>query len=306
MAQSTLVVQVPVARQAALRSALEQGDFEFRSVDHAHWGARGGGVVVTLYRSGKLVVQGGDLELFRARFLADESQGTPQDAPEEGRPDAAGSGPVPRDDAQVQIGSDETGKGDYFGPLVVAAVKLAPGQRRALADSGVMDSKRLDDRAIARLAPALMERYEHAIELLDPLEYNATYARVGNLNPMLADLHAAAIRRLAEPGAHVLVDRFARETLVTSRLDDLDLRIDQRPRAEADPAVAAASIVARHAFVEALQALSDEVAVDLRKGAGAPTDRAGREFLALHGPDALERVAKLHFKTTQKLLGGPA
>jgi len=304
MAQDTLVVQLPPARQAALRSALDQGDFTFRPVAHAHWSARGAGVVATLYRSGKLVVQGSARELFRDRFLGAGGHSAPGAAGAAARPkhaDPGQSGPVPRDDQQPQIGSDETGKGDYFGPLVVAAVKLAPGQRVELAQSGVMDSKRLEDAAIARMAPALMQRYEHAIERLDPPAYNTLHARVKNLNPMLADLHARAIRRLAEPGAHVLVDRFARPDLVESRLEELDLLIDQVPRAEADPAVAAASIIARYVFVRALRELSDEFAVDLHKGAGAPTDRAGRAFVRLHGHAALERVAKLHFKNTAKL-----
>ena len=310
MAQDTLVVQLPPANQAALKAALDAGDFTFRSLAHAHWSARGEGVVATLYRSGKLVVQGGATTVFQARYLEGT---TPSGSGASGRSRKArrgtddvsppSGGPVPRDDEQPQIGSDETGKGDYFGPLVVVAVKLAPGQRQELASSGVTDSKKLDDARIARMAPALMERYEHAIERLDPPDYNAVHAKVKNLNPMLAELHARAIRRLAEPGAHVLVDRFAREELVESRLEDLDLLIDQEPRAEADPAVAAASIIARHVFVTALHELSEEYAVDLHKGAGGPTDRAGRAFVALHGHAALGSVAKLHFKNTQKLAG---
>ena len=307
MAQDTLVMKLPPAQQAALKRALEGGDYTFRAMDHAHWSARGEGVIATLYRSGKLVVQGASAELFRDRFLggAVESKSGAGKAAGKGRagaaPARAGEGPVARDDEQPQIGSDETGKGDYFGPLVVVAVKLAPGQRRELLGSGVMDSKRIDDSTIRRMAPALMERYAHAIERLDPPDYNREHARVKNLNPMLADLHAAAIRRLAEPGAHVLVDRFAKESLVASRLEDLDIVLDQFPRAEADPAVAAASIIARHVFLEGLRELSEEYAVDLRKGAGLPTDKAGRAFLRLHGVEALGQVAKLHFKNTQKI-----
>ncbi|MFT5288202.1 MAG: ribonuclease HIII [Planctomycetota bacterium] len=307
MAQDTLVVKLPPAKQSALKSAMDQGDFVFRSMEHAHWSARGEGVIATLYRSGKLVVQGSATEIFNDRFLGGATS-APKKAKAAhskaaGRPGSNTDGPVPRDDSQGQIGSDETGKGDYFGPLVVVAVRLEPGQREELAASGVMDSKRIDDSTIGRMAPALMERYAYAVERLDPPAYNETHARVRNLNPMLADLHARAIRTLAEAGDHALVDRFAREELVASRLDDLDLQLDQEPRAEADPAVAAASIIARHLFVEGLRELSEEYAVDLRKGAGAPTDAAGREFLGLHGREALGQVAKLHFKNTQKITG---
>ena len=139
---------------------------------------------------------------------------------------------------------------------------------------------------------------------LEPPEYNAAHARVGNVNEILADLHADAIRRLAVPGADVLVDQFANARLLERRLGDLDVRLEQRPRAESEPAVAAASVVARHVFLQSLRRLSEESAVDLHKGAGAPTDRAGRRFVALHGEADLARVAKVHFKNTQKVTRG--
>jgi ribonuclease HIII len=118
---------------------------------------------------------------------------------------------------------------------------------------------------------------------------------------MLADLHARAIRRLARPGDHALVDKFADERLIGSRLSDLDLQLEQRVRAESEPAVAAASVIAREHFLLAMKRLSDEAGVDLAKGAGEPTDRAAREYVRLHGFEGLGRVAKLHFKNTQKL-----
>ena len=244
-------------------------------------------MVATLYKSGKLVVQGRGATLFAARFLGVEAN------PE---PEAATSS---RDVAVT--GSDETGKGDYFGPLVVVALRLPAG---VVLGSEITDSKKLSDEACARLGPALAERFEHAIERLDPPDYNRTHAREKNLNPMLADLHARAIRRVAEDGERVVVDRFANERLVASRLEGLDVDLVQMPRAEsAEPAVAAASILARHAFVEALDELSARFAVDLHKGAGTPTDAAARAFVELHGREALGEVAKLHFKNTAKLDG---
>jgi len=153
------------------------------------------------------------------------------------------------------------------------------------------------------LAPALEQRYACASEVLAPPNYNAEHARYKNLNPLLAELHARCIRRLARPGLLVLVDKFANEKLVASRLEDLDLELHQRTRAEREPVVAAASVIARNLFLEGLKKLSDESAVDLHKGAGEPTDRSAREFVKLHGREALARVAKLHFKNTQKIRG---
>ncbi len=289
MPQETLVVKLSHAEQALLRERMEAGDFDYRPAPHAHFSARGEGVVATLYRSGKLVVQGAEPRIFAERYL-DRSieEARPADLPAPDRP---------------LVGSDEVGKGDYFGPLVAVAVRVEPAQRAELVRSGVADSKSLSDERMRRLGPALRERYTHAVELLRPLEYNREHARTKNLNPMLADLHARAIRAVASAGDVVLVDRFAAESLVADRLSGLEVDLHQTPRAEREPVVAAASVIARAVFLEELHALSEEHAVDLHKGAGAPTDDAARRFVKIHGFDALERVAKLHFKNTKKLRG---
>lgn len=294
MAQETLVLRIDPARAAALRARLAQGAFDFRPVPHALFSVKGEGVVATFYATGKLVVQGENPALFVEHWVEGGS------LIEKPKPSAAVAATAPTASAPL-IGSDECGKGDYFGPLVVCAVRLEPSQTLELRRSEVRDSKTLSDEACLRLGAALRSRYAHALEALDPPKYNATYQRPGQLNPMLADLHARAIRRLARPGDHALVDKFADERLIASRLADLDLRLEQRVRAESEPAVAAASVIAREHFLLALKHLSDEAGVDLAKGAGEPTDRAAREYVRLHGFEGLARVAKVHFKNTQKL-----
>ncbi len=286
MPQRTVVLKLASAEGRALRGRLEQGDFEFRSVPHAAFSVKGEGVVATLYTSGKLVVQGPDPDGFLLRYAGREA------------PPAAAPSPAP---TRTIVGSDESGKGDYFGPLVVAAVRLEPEQVAELAGSGVADSKKLADSTCRRLAPALRERYAVSVQRLDPPEYNRERERHGSLNPLLAELHARAIRALARPGVDVLVDQFADPRLVERALGGLDVNLTQRPRAEEHVAVAAASVVAREEFLRALDELSAEFAVELCKGAGAPADDAGRAFLALHGPDRLGEVAKLHFRNTAKI-----
>lgn len=280
------------AAQARLERELEGGDFERRSVEHARFSVRGQGVIATLYRSGKLVVQGSEIELFRARYLADEAGAAPP----------AAAGPI-EVGTRTLIGSDEAGKGDYFGPLVVVALRADAQERAELMRSGVADSKTLSDDTIARLAPALEQRYAFASEILMPADYNVEHPRFGSLNPLLAELHARCIRKLAQPGAMVLVDKFADDKLVAGRLRGVDIELHQRTRAEREPVVAAASVLARNLFVEGLRKLSEEFAVDLHKGAGEPTDRSAREFVRLHGREKLVHVAKLHFKNTQKIRG---
>lgn len=294
MTQATLVFQLPAAQQTALRRRLDEGHFEFRSVPHARFSVKGEGVVATLYESGKLVVQGRGAEMFAGRFL--EAAAAPTKATR--------SSPARAADATLDadlIGSDECGKGDYFGPLLVCAVRVTPELARNLAQGRVADSKVLTDRTALTLGAALRAHVPHAIARLDPPEYNAAHAERGNVNELLADLHAQAIRELYQPGIDVLVDRFAAENLIRSRLKDLDVRLEQRFRAESNIAVAAASVIAREQFLTALSELSTESAVDLHKGAGEPVDSSGVEYALLHGVDALGRVAKLHFKNTLKI-----
>jgi ribonuclease HIII len=296
MVQETLVVQLAPAAQVELERelapAIDGGALETRTVEHARFQVRGAGVVATLDRSGKLVVQGPDARLFAERYLG--PAGAPS-APEESVPLVVGE--------RTLVGSDEAGKGDFFGPLVVVALRADPRERAELARAGVADSKTLSDARVAVLAPALEQRYACAAEVLTPADYNREHARCGSLNPLLAELHARAIRRIAVPGALVLVDKFAHESLVASRLAGLDVELHQHVRAEREPVVAAASVIARHLFLEGLRQLSEESAVPLHKGAGEPTDRSAREFVKLHGREALGNVAKLHFKNTAKIRG---
>ena len=267
--------------------------FEYRTVPHAAVSVKGEGVVATLYNSGKLVIQGAGAEAFIARYVPSDAAGAVQ-------PSAAKTEREPTPTVLL-IGSDECGKGDYFGPLVVCAVKLTPEMAEKLAGGRIADSKTLSDKLILTLAGTLRDLVPHAIARLDPAQYNAEYERIQNVNELLADLHAQAIRELYEPGIHVLVDRFANEKLIASRLSNLDITLEQRPRAESNLAVATASVIARDEFLNAMSELSNEHAVELPKGAGSQVDLAGAEFARLHGFEALNQVAKIHFKTTDKI-----
>jgi len=300
MSQATRVVKLDAAAQRALRERMEGGPFDYRNVPHAAFSAKGEGVVATLYTSGKLVVQGADAEAFLARYLGEHAPPASRaSSPSRATADA----PVPGLGEGPLVGSDEAGKGDYFGPLVTVACRATPTERDELIRAGVADSKTLSDERALRLGAALQGRYAFAVEVLDPPDYNREHARTKNVNIVLAAMHGRAIRALAQPDDMCLVDRFAREELVAGELKDLELDLHQTPRAEREPVVAAASIVARMVFLERLAQLSEDFAIQLRKGAGAPTDKSGRAFLALHDRDKLGQVAKLHFKNTQKIGG---
>lgn len=291
MSQSTLVVVVPPAQRAPLRERLSREAFEFRTVPHALFSVKGPEVVATLYQSGKLVIQGRDPELFAERFLDGGFQGPPKESERE----------EPTTFLCPLVGSDECGKGDYFGPLVVCAVRFEPEDAAHIAQSGATDSKKLTDPAALRIAAALRGLAQHSVRRLDPPEYNRLHGRDGALNELLASLHIEAIREIAQAGDRVLVDQFSKKDLIGPALQDLGVTFEERPRAESDPAVAAASVIARSEFLIAMQELSEEWTVELRKGAGPPVDQAGAAFVRLHGRDRLGEVAKLHFKNTAKV-----
>lgn len=289
MAGLTYVAHVDTRQGDRLRERLESRGYEFRDVDHARFGARGEGVNVVLYRSGKLVVQGKGVEAFRNEHLLELL------------------GPPPARLKARTVGADETGKGDYFGPLVVASCALSPEEEPFLDEVPLHDSKTLSDAQCRRAARQLTAVLPHEVIAIGPRKYNELHRSFGNLNALMAWAHARAILAVVDRSGcrKVVLDRFCDEVLVTralkARAAELDLEI--RPRAEDDPAVAAASIVARAAFLDGLEKLGRKVGMKLPKGAGPPVLQAGRKLVARHGEGVLPEVAKVHFKTTGQLTG---
>jgi len=216
----------------------------------------------------------------------------------------------PKPPPAVWAGTDEAGKGDYFGPLVVAGVALPRVDQEILFTLGVDDSKAVADGKIPELEQAIKGLCVCDVLFIGPEKYNALYSKIGNLNRLLAWAHATVIKNLCGPDGPgnvewVLVDRFAQPHTLEKALGDTSraVKVDQWPKAESDPAVAAASILARGAYLRGLSSLSKRYGVALKGGAGSPTLAAGRQFIAVHGPDALSKVAKVHFATTQQIQG---
>ncbi len=207
------------------------------------------------------------------------------------------------------IGSDEAGKGDYFGPLVVAAVHCSPEDLPDLDKMRIRDSKTVSDQRCLLLAAQLEERFDHRIKVLMPEAYNHAYAASGNLNDLLADMHADCLIGLAATNPdteELLVDKFANEKLIARRLTevtDKGTRLTQVTRAERHPSVAAASIIARAGFLSGLHECSEQCGSELAKGAGEPVDRASKRVFEIGGMKLLSTVAKIHFKNTSKIPG---
>jgi len=213
------------------------------------------------------------------------------------------------------IGTDESGKGDFFGPLVCAGVYVDATSAKVLQEMGVRDSKRLSDRRCRELAETIKatHREQHSVVEISPVRYNALYEQFRrerkNLNTLLAWAHARVLENLL---SHVtctraITDQFADPRFVESKLQERGRKIDliQMPRAEVHIAVAAASVLARARFLERLEALSAQFGMTLPKGASQTVVLAGRALVKQFGPAALRQVAKLHFKTTAEVLASP-
>jgi ribonuclease HIII len=205
------------------------------------------------------------------------------------------------------IGTDEAGKGDYFGPLVVAAAYADEVALTRLPQAGVKDSKRISslprlrelEKAVKQICPAF------EVVVISPPRYNELVAEMGNLNLLLAWAHARAIENVlgrVECGLAV-TDQFGDESYLRESLmkRGRTIELQQRVKAEDDSAVAAASILARAAFVRALDRLAEEVGTALPRGATHVVPVA-RQLHQRGGEGLLRRLAKLHFKTTKRVL----
>jgi len=207
-----------------------------------------------------------------------------------------------------RIGIDESGKGDYFGPLVIAAVFVDATTQRELALMQARDSKKLSDGRILEMAPDIKTICPHSVIAIGPQKYNELYVKIRNLNRLLAWGHAKALENLLERVTceRAISDQFGDERLILNALQDKGRKIvlEQRTKAESDLAVAAASILARAEFLLRLKRLSAEVGTTLPKGASPSVELAAKMIIKKHGRERLGTVAKLHFKTTQAVLAG--
>jgi len=206
-----------------------------------------------------------------------------------------------------RIGIDESGKGDYFGPLVIAAVYVDATTESELALMQVRDSKKLSDSRILELAPDIRTICPHSVIAIGPQKYNELYAKIRNLNRLLAWGHAKALENLLERVSceRAIADQFGDERLIRNALQEKGRRIvlEQRTKAESDLAVAAASVLARADFLLRLKRLSEEIGTTLPKGASPAVELAGKMVVKKYGRERLGTVAKLHFKTTKAVLG---
>ena len=275
-----------------LHASLDRRMWLPKKVEYAAFAYEGPTVQVLAYESGTLVVQGKGTEDFVQNILEPEVTGEAQLGYEEiNHPDWF----------ETHAGCDEAGKGDIFGPLVTACVVAGGEGVRTLREAGVKDSKRLNDREILKLEKIIRETEGVAVATAQCSmeKYNELMAKPGaNLNKLLAWLHARslgdALDKKSAPWG--LLDQFAKRDDVDKYLGRPDFELRRRTKAESDPVVAAASIVARAGYLKGMQNLSHEAKLKLMKGASR---EAQQQFAALRdklGVDEMRKFAKLHFK----------
>lgn len=292
---NTFVAAIDVKLAGKLRSDLVDQNFEIAKPPYTIFSAKKRGISCTLYETGKLVVQGREKEEFIEFYLEPNILRS-----------FAYSHAASTVDTSDRIGIDESGKGDVFGPLCIAGVYASGNGVLRLQEIGVRDSKSMSDKSILILAEKIRSEFPHHVVKIFPEKYNQLYKRFANLNSLLGWGHAAAIEALFEKTScrNVIIDQFASEHVVIDALKkkEILLNLTQRHRGEEDLVVAAASILAREAFLSGLERLGKEWALELPKGASALTISAGRQFVRSHGKDFLHKVAKMHFKSLDAIL----
>ncbi len=287
-------------------------DFNFKEIPYGiRFSILGGGVQINLYhgkRGFSFVVQGKDAE---AKLQMQEEL----DLLFNGQ-SPVGSDPTlfSRHYDFAYMGSDESGKGDYFGPIVCVGVAIEPGQEKILTSVGVQDSKKLTDSRIEKMASKLFAIGKNHISVvqLNPFKYNQLYesfkSQGKGLNELLAWMHAKVIANLMAENLDLkmaLVDQFANEkvmlTACHNSIKEYNFRLLQRTKAEENLAVAAASIIARDRLLTWHHTQKEKLGFELPRGAGNLTKQIAEKLIALKGIEALGEYCKLHFKTTSEL-----
>ena len=207
------------------------------------------------------------------------------------------------------IGTDESGKGDYFGPLVIAGVYVDEQVIPKLIKLNVRDSKRITDAVARKMAIDIKSMCRTSVVSIGPERYNELIEKMKNLNRLLAWGHARVIENLLRgvDCGRAITDQFGDEKFVKDALmkKGKTIKLVQKFRAEEDIAVAAASILARAEFLNSLRRLSAEVSLELPKGASPAVEEAAARLVKASGPSILKTVAKVHFKTTQRVTTVP-
>jgi len=288
-------------QQDALQSLLAAGNYRPVQVPYTIVAVKAQDCCVHLYTSGKCLVQGKGAEDFVIFFLEPNVLGHASVGYEK---------VLNPESVAAHMGIDESGKGDFFGPLVSSAAYTDPDLSRQMEAMGVKDCKLLSDKQVFLIGSKLrllLGPKRYALISIGPEAYNRLYAKIRNVNRLLAWGHGRAIENLLDgvPGCpRAVADQFGAEHLIKRALQQKGraIKLEQHHKAESDIAVAAASVLAREGFLRALQRMGGDLGVTLHKGASDQVKTAAVELVRKQGPEILLRAAKCHFRTTDQVL----
>ncbi len=288
-----------------LQKHLKQQNWDFSDLAHAHWKASLNKTSVSAYKSGKVCIQGKGTKELVQFFIEPQITGEARFGYEDVLFETENA-----DQLKPHAGIDESGKGDFFGPLVICCAFTDEVSAKALYKLGVKDSKSIkSDRKMKELDTEIRKilKGKFALVTLGNEAYNNFYIKSKNLNSMLGWGHARSLENLLEkvPTCQMAIsDQFSKTGSVRKALMEKGQKIEliKRTKAEEDIAVAAASIIARAEFVRKMEALGKELGTELPKGASAKVIECGRSLVKKHGKEILTKVAKTHFKTYNDIL----
>ena len=284
-----------------LRILLDELGFEFSPKQYTLFFGQKNKLSVAVYEKGpKVLVQGRGVEEFVQFELEPKILGEAKLGYEEVHSPKM---------FEAHFGVDESGKGDFFGPLVISGVYVDSAIARKLLDAGVQDSKRIgSDARIRALAQTIRKTTGGLIEtvLIGPQRYNELYEKFGNLNKLLGWGHARVIENLLEKKPDCprsLSDQFADARVIEQSLLRHGRKIDveQRTKAESDIAVGAASILARDGFINWLERHGKELGLRLDRGVSANVKEIAKKLVEMNGAQVLREVAKVHFRTAHEI-----
>ncbi len=297
--KAVYTLKLDADQRSKLRTLLSNGPYFDFDVDYAEFAFKGENFNIVCYTSGKMVIQGKGTEDFVRDILEPQVTGDPR----------LGYDEIHHPEwFEPHAGLDESGKGDLFGPLVVACVIADGTAVRHWIENGIQDSKTIGsdarifalEKEIRKTSGVIVKTLHMGME-----KYNTLYKKFGsNTNRLLAWMHSTALKEAlaVKPVPWGMLDQFSKQPLVQRNLKDVPIDLRMMTKAESDPAVAAASIVARALYVRQMVALSEKAGEPLLKGASAQVKQQAVRLVRKFGPEALNRFAKINFKTTAEAI----
>ncbi len=290
---NTFSIKITKEQAKEIKKLFEDQKASLDEVQYSVWRAKTSTFQAIYYTSGKLLIQGKDISTIASKVseIAGAELQTPKTSNDF--------------ECEKYIGTDESGKGDFFGPLVIAGVQVDSSNKQKFIDIGIKDSKKLEDKKILEFSAIIKANAVHSTIVISPLKYNELYIRFKNLNKLLAWGHARAIENILDKSfcSFAIADKFGDESLIKNALmkKGQNIILKQMVRAESDIAVACASVLARAEFVKRIKELENKYTIQLPKGASSKVIVQAQKFVNEYSFNRLNEVAKMHFKTVNEI-----